>query len=658
VHCVVNGSINAAALDTMAVWEWIQDYAAAHNVPQVQVNNLKDLITSGEHWMFTPWRKITFVHAVRTPLLRPRVLLKPAKKLGDTYATFTGGHDAPADGTIVFSRKSTARVDIDATWSMPVDTGSNADPVTPQGFQGHAFTLEPARSGGGWAPDSHSGDGTSFTDDAQNLHAMHHEFGDTKFRAVTYAGTATSEYVEYFRKARVLDDLGANPLADLNAGPYAPGVAFEGSTVQLTLSWRETVTPPAGAPYQATRTRRLVPAPAGTPVDAPAPAPGDYVVVEDPALNVTPATATNGTFQVLDNSPALAGWPADPSDTDAKIEFSYVGPAIHTFSDPAADKSVHLHVLNSARPKAPKVRYVIPIYKRSQRGTSVTRTGGGLRVYLERPWWSSGDQERLGVVCWHPRHGDNGTLPINSVGPYVTQWGFDPVFRSAGVPAQPTPACFPRATSSRSDGKLSIDEADDVLVDVAGHDVGFDTDRGLWYCDIHVTDARGKELASYMPFIRLALARYQPHSVPDAHLSKVVLADYAQLAPNRHVTVTGTGNSRAVTVVGRAPIGTDAHQSLESRMVLIVEEQDPRITDDAIAWSPAAFPSRFKNRIAMTASHSGKSDEVTWRASVLLPANYPKSLRFTFEEYERINPTGEGRLAYTEAVPITHVVSG
>ena len=93
-------------------------------------------------------------------------------------------------------------------------------------------------------------------------------------------------------------------------------------------------------------------------------------------------------------------------------------------------------------------------------------------------------------------------------------------------------------------------------------------------------------------------------------------------------------------------------------MVLIVEEQDARIIDDAIAWSPAAFPSRFKTRIAMTASHSGKSEEVTWRASVLLPADYPKPLRITFEEYERINKTGEGRLAYTEAIPLTHVVSG
>jgi hypothetical protein len=60
----------------------------------------------------------------------------------------------------------------------------------------------------------------------------------------------------------------------------------------------------------------------------------------------------------------------------------------------------------------------------------------------------------------------------------------------------------------------------------------------------------------------------------------------------------------------------------------------------------------------MEATHSDKSDEVTWRASVLLPAGNTKPLRFTFEEYERINKTGEGRLAWTDSIPLTHVVSG
>jgi hypothetical protein len=643
VHCLVNAAIGEPALKLMAVWEWIQDYAKKHNK---SLTHVQQAILAGEHWMFTPWRMVTFVHAVRTPLKNPQLLFKPAKLLGNTYATFTGTRDAPKNGTILISRKSTARVDVDATWSMPIDTGSNDDPVGPQHFQGHAFSLDLARTGGGWSPEPNNSP-NEFTTDAENLHGTHHEFGDTKFRAVTYAATATSEYVEFFRENH-FPVLGADPLKVLHDNPYQPGVAFEGSTVQVTLSWQDGGT---------THTRRLVPAAAGTAWDTPAPTPGDYVVVEDPTLNSSPATATHGTIQVLDNAAVFTDRTAAQQAVTAQIEFSYVGPTIHTFSNPAADKSANLHVLNSARPRAPKVRYVIPIYKRTSTSTSVTRTGGGLRVYLERPWWSTGDEERLGVVCWHPRSGDNGTLPNNTSAPYVTQWGFDPVFRSANVPAQPTPKSFPRATKTRTDGKLTLEESS-ATVDVAGHDVGFDSDRNLWYCDIQVTDDAGNGLSSYMPFIRLALARYQPYSVDDAHLSKVVLADYAQLAPNRHVTVTGSSDtSRTVTVVGRAPIGT-ANSSLESRMVLIVEEQDIRILDDAIAWSPASGTGDFKSRIAMEATHSGKSDEVSWRASVLLPKGNTKPLRFTFEEYERINKTGEGRLAWTESIPINHIVSG
>lgn len=38
---------------------------------------------------------------------------------------------------------------------------------------------------------------------------------------------------------------------------------------------------------------------------------------------------------------------------------------------------------------------------------------------------------------------------------------------------------------------------------------------------------------TYFPFVRLALVRYQPISGLNAHLSCVVLADLAQLMPDR-----------------------------------------------------------------------------------------------------------------------------
>jgi hypothetical protein len=39
--------------------------------------------------------------------------------------------------------------------------------------------------------------------------------------------------------------------------------------------------------------------------------------------------------------------------------------------------------------------------------------------------------------------------------------------------------------------------------------------------------------ATYAPFVRLALVRYQPHALVASKVSRVVLADFAQLTPDR-----------------------------------------------------------------------------------------------------------------------------
>src|SRR5205823_7332312 len=86
-------------------------------------------------------------------------------------------------------------------------------------------------------------------------------------------------------------------------------------------------------------------------------------------------------------------------------------------------------------------------------------------------------------------------------------------------------------------------------VDIATFPVTFDAVRKLWFADI-VIDAGG----AYFPFVRLALARYQPHAVETTELSRVVVADAVTIAPERTVTVTraaGDSNRFAVKVEGR-----------------------------------------------------------------------------------------------------------
>ena len=73
-----------------------------------------------------------------------------------------------------------------------------------------------------------------------------------------------------------------------------------------------------------------------------------------------------------------------------------------------AAKVLPIHVKSTAPPAAPQVAEVVPVfsdgawlpYPNATQATGVHRNRNGrvLRVYLERPWFSSGDGELLGVV--------------------------------------------------------------------------------------------------------------------------------------------------------------------------------------------------------------------------------------------------------------------
>ncbi len=264
-----------------------------------------------------------------------------------------------------------------------------------------------------------------------------------------------------------------------------------------------------------------------------------------------------------------------PTEENIKV----VGPKVRTW------------IPCSAPPPAPEVLYVIPTFGwvRSGEETSKNswRRGGGLRVYLNRPWNTSGYGEMLAVVLPASTFTDDPNdqpagQPLKN---FVTQWGNDPIWLSPFVPgSSPKPGNFPLArTAADPDGKWLPDfapaeEADQPpgsfqvtglehpdlhtptaqsVVDVAPHDVFFDEERQLWYCDIEVTWG-----AAYFPFIRLALARYQPVALHAAHLSNVVLADFMPLVPDRWLNVTQTRDprTRQVRVFGNTFTDSSSHQ--------------------------------------------------------------------------------------------------
>lgn len=232
-----------------------------------------------------------------------------------------------------------------------------------------------------------------------------------------------------------------------------------------------------------------------------------------------------------------------------------------------------IHVPNSARPSAPSLLYVIPTFAHRSAiekdgSIAAERIGGGMRIYLERPWYSSGDDELLGVVLPNQTTAFKSKVRLTGLlshalafkrplldPSHYTQWGLDPLWRSRNAPTPYTPslASFPDAVAEGNN--LTIDEQPSVTVSVAGHLVNYDETRRLWYCDISLDPGQ-----AYYPFVRLALARYQPYSVPNAHLSRLVLADFIQLTPNRLAVVTTNPelpNLLMITVSGPAPAQTN-----------------------------------------------------------------------------------------------------
>src|SRR5262249_20085151 len=121
-------------------------------------------------------------------------------------------------------------------------------------------------------------------------------------------------------------------------------------------------------------------------------------------------------------------------------------------------KPVVVDVPASARPLAPAVVYVLPTFGwQRQSDTNLKRSvrfGGGLRVYLERPWFSSGEGELLGVALWSYA---NGALDREKFKPFITQWGMDPIWSSqllGGVPGT-----FHLSGGSQQEAALSLEEA-------------------------------------------------------------------------------------------------------------------------------------------------------------------------------------------------------
>jgi len=311
-------------------------------------------------------------------------------------------------------------------------------------------------------------------------------------------------------------------------------------------------------------------------------------------------------------------------------------------------------VPSSARPTAPDVEYVIPTFGWEQQESTNIKTsvryGNSVRVYLGRPWYSSGDDEQLGVVLWHTQSPNPLPSPDyptrETYKAFFTQWGSDPIWQTGAVDLVPTTDDFPLAASNATG--LTV-EGTTQIFDVAAHNVQYDESRQLWFCDIALGNP-----SSYMPFVRLALARYQSHSIQGVELSRVVLADFVQVAPDRSAVLS---IDPAVPTRARVFVGGLAPQGPASSILTVtVEQRMARVLTD-MGWEPAPASAVT---VAEDSPAPNQPASVLWSGTVLF-AKKPEagSYRVVIREFERI-PIYNGeagtvefgqRLVYAAIIP-------
>jgi hypothetical protein len=353
----------------------------------------------------------------------------------------------------------------------------------------------------------------------------------------------------------------------------------------------------------------------------------------------------------------------DPIVTPTPDDLSLLGPV------------ARIDVPNSARPPKPVVRDVLPMFRwfeetePDQPFALRRERRSGLRVYLDRPWYMTGDDELLGVVV---AFGNDA-----NVAQHVSHWGADPVFLQQGPPARSVLPLMDilqlagfddRPQSARPVGPPSTRALVDVpgrpVVWVVGYQPEFSPERGLWFVDIAVDQG-----TAFWPFVRLSVARFQPSSNPEKHLSPVVRCDYCQLPPERIATLSRPDDRHARVVV-TGPIGVpltsvnpprrpDFVQMLaESRTMRVrLEQRVPSIPTD-LGWRTLATTDLPILGIDGTT--------VSWSGTLDLPAaldpQRPGSngdLRVTIEEWERLpaDPvdgaaSSEARVVYADHLPL------
>ncbi|MEU5632344.1 hypothetical protein ACH47C_19680 [Streptomyces rishiriensis] len=567
------------------------DDAAVTTAESPDPEAVLELAAAGRHWMFTPWHELTLVHAVQRPLRTPVLDLS-----GSGPPRAPGATAEHLAGTIALDEASTGRIELVAEWTEVTDagpTGRDARPMAAPVFGLLTGRADPPGTHGPQVAVLDNGVLTFSTQASEDRAKTAADAAKTADDQAKAAKAAAKEAADTAKAAKEAGDVAAAAAkSDEAARSRAAGVesAAKAAVAPAVLQNHE---------FGDTRHR---------------------------TVRYRPVAGS----RFADCFPAQF---ADPGESALTVTGA---PREHS-------------VPSSAAPTSPRVLYCMPTLalerdKGPDGAVVQRRLGGGIRVYVDRPWYSSGDGELLGVVLGEPPGGD----PASVRDSWVTLMGRDPLHRSAPVVA-PTADMFTNAV--RRSGPLSVPTPSGPLpVTVVGFAPQFDADEkgGRWYFDLEIDTGD-----ACLPFVRLALVRYQPESIPGFEISRVVLADLVRTLPDRELTVR-PGPVLSVSVTGPSWDPTD---SPPPQITAVLQRRHDVVGDDDLGWVTLDDTST-----PLTSVDADSSHRPSYMGQVTVPPVGPGvPLRLTVVETENIPavapppaalPTPPGPVLYCDTVDL------
>lgn len=614
-------------IEQLGIWQWMRDMAGA--------DAIRDRMVAGRDWFVTPYRILELVHAVRQPLTAPELTdVVPSRDVGDTVCRF--------GLTLRHSHTSTGKVEVVGRWNEPLDGGPGTDAPVAGGM-----TVESAAAFGlGLHVPPVGSDEDELVYDGDRR--PRHEFGDTKHRRVSYLPVAVTNYSEYFTETRVVPLVGGDPTV-VDAGGFTPDsvvVKSEDGEQAFTEGTDYVVDDTAGsltrvvdgsiASGQQVRVRYL----AG---NRPTTNPSDRADFEAPtAVTVSVPSSRRPDPPVVVSAVPTFAWERRRGGVqlDALPDVIASPPPIGAVSpDPPYELD---RVLVDGVPGRQPPRLDDGFYS--------FRWANTVRLYMERPWWTSGEGELLAVLYSRDPFPDPAMLP------YITRWGQDPVHESDAGPFTVSPIYYPNAVREHSGVEvlpgemLALGDPDVAPPIVAAHAPTFDPARDLWRCDVDIWthDHLG---AIYSPFVQLCIARYQPDSIAGQELSPLVHLDPVQLQPHRWLGVNPGDNGYLITVAGPGGRrGLDSGSGLGNTIRVTVEVRDGSISaDESLQWTPEGTPTSVQGQPMYDVTGTTRTLRY-WMWGLHVPVADPTDRRLVVEEFEDYG--GGSRLVYAETVPL------